>query len=73
MLRSQAVGVWTLAELDILPDDGNEYELVDGELTVTPAPSVSHWRSTSSAELGSTWSPIPMTVPSCLTRSTLIF
>jgi hypothetical protein len=37
---SQAIGVWTLAELDRLPDDGNKYELVDGELFVTRAPSV---------------------------------
>jgi Uma2 family endonuclease len=33
---------WTLEELHRLPDDGNKYELVDGELFVTPAPSPSH-------------------------------
>lgn len=33
---------WTLAELQRLPDDGNKYELVYGELFVTPAPSPSH-------------------------------
>ncbi len=33
---------WTLAELDRLPDDGNKYELVDGALFVTPAPSPAH-------------------------------
>lgn len=33
---------WTLAELHRLPDDGNKYELVRGELFVTPAPSVTH-------------------------------
>ncbi len=33
---------WTLAELDRLPDDGNTYELVDGELFVTLAPSPAH-------------------------------
>jgi Uma2 family endonuclease len=33
---------WTLEELDSLPDDGNRYELVHGELFVTPPPSVSH-------------------------------
>ena len=33
---------WTLEELDRLPDDGNTYELVYGELFVTPAPSPSH-------------------------------
>ena len=33
---------WTLADLDRLPDDGNRYELVDGELFVTPPPSYDH-------------------------------
>jgi Uma2 family endonuclease len=34
--------VWTLAELHSLPDDGNTYELIRGELFVTPAPAFSH-------------------------------
>jgi Uma2 family endonuclease len=34
--------VWTLEELHSLPDDGNKYELVHGELFVTPPPTVSH-------------------------------
>ena len=34
--------VWTLDELHSLPDDGNKYELIDGELFVTPAPSTDH-------------------------------
>lgn len=42
MLMAQTTGAWTLAELDRLPDDGNRYELVDGELFVTPAPSPAH-------------------------------
>jgi len=33
---------WTLEELHRLPDDGNKYELVRGELFVTPPPSVNH-------------------------------
>jgi Uma2 family endonuclease len=33
---------WTLAKLHRLPDDGNKYELVYGELFVTPAPRPSH-------------------------------
>jgi len=33
---------WTVDELDQLPDDGNRYEIVDGELFVTPAPSRRH-------------------------------
>jgi Uma2 family endonuclease len=33
---------WTLEEVHSLPDDGNKYELVRGELFVTPAPSPNH-------------------------------
>lgn len=42
MLMAQAAGAWTLADLDRLPDDGNAYEVIDGELFVTPAPSPVH-------------------------------
>ena len=33
---------WTLAELHSLPDDGNKYELLRGDLLVTPAPTDPH-------------------------------
>ena len=33
---------WTLAEVHSLPDDGNKYELVRGELFVTPPPNDPH-------------------------------
>jgi Uma2 family endonuclease len=33
---------WTLGELHRLPDDGNRYELVHGDLFVTPPPSLDH-------------------------------
>ena len=33
---------WTLDELHNLPDDGNKYEVVRGDLFVTPAPSGRH-------------------------------
>ena len=33
---------WTRADLDRLPDDGNRYEVLNGELLVTPAPSTFH-------------------------------
>src|SRR5690606_17800762 len=35
---------WTREEVLALPDDGNRYELVDGELLVTPAPRGRHQR-----------------------------
>lgn len=37
-----ATKVWTLVELDALPEDSNTYELVHGELFVTPAPGPGH-------------------------------
>jgi Uma2 family endonuclease len=33
---------WTLEELHSLPDDGNKYELINGELFVTPPPTDQH-------------------------------
>lgn len=33
---------WTVADLEGLPDDGNRYEIIDGELHVTSAPHVWH-------------------------------
>ncbi len=33
---------WTVEMVDALPDDGQRYELIDGELFVTPAPSDVH-------------------------------
>jgi len=39
---SMPANAWTLEELHRLPDDGNTYELIRGELFVTPPPSVDH-------------------------------
>ena len=36
---------WTVERLHSLPDDGNRYEVIDGELFVTPAPSFVHQRA----------------------------
>ncbi|HWH51830.1 MAG TPA: Uma2 family endonuclease [Gemmatimonadaceae bacterium] len=36
---------WTVDDLLDLPDDGNRYEVLDGELLVTPAPSLDHQRA----------------------------
>jgi Uma2 family endonuclease len=33
---------WTAEMVRALPDDGNRYEVIDGELFVTPAPSWTH-------------------------------
>jgi Uma2 family endonuclease len=37
-----STAVWTLEKLHDLPDDGNKYEVVHGELFVTPAPTQRH-------------------------------
>ena len=39
---SMPTKAWTLEELHRLPDDGNKYEVIRGELFVTPPPSVDH-------------------------------
>ena len=33
---------WTVDMLEALPDDGQRYEIIDGELFVTPAPGLPH-------------------------------
>jgi Uma2 family endonuclease len=33
---------WTIADLDLLPDNGTRYEIIDGELFMTRAPRWSH-------------------------------
>ena len=33
---------WTVDDVQALPDDGNRYEVIDGELFVTPAPRLRH-------------------------------
>ena len=33
---------WTVDMVRALPDDGNRYEVIDGELFVTPSPSLTH-------------------------------
>jgi Uma2 family endonuclease len=38
---------WTVDDLEDLPDDGNRYEIIDGELFVTPAPSLNHQEAVS--------------------------
>lgn len=43
MASSASTGL-TYADLERTPDDGNRYELIDGELFVTPPPDLSHGR-----------------------------
>ncbi len=42
---ASVVKVWSVADLVDLPDDGNRYEVIDGELHMTPAPTWDHQRA----------------------------
>ena len=41
MSRHPATG-WTYSDYASLPDDGQKYEVIDGEVYVTPAPTLTH-------------------------------
>ena len=41
-MSSQIEPVLTIADLDVMPDDGNRYEVIEGELYVSRAPSLTH-------------------------------
>jgi Uma2 family endonuclease len=45
MSMPHAVTRWTADMVRALPDDGNRYEVIDGELFVTPAPAWLHQRA----------------------------
>jgi Uma2 family endonuclease len=42
MGMAHPIGGWTVADVLALPEDGHRYEVVDGELLVSPAPSLPH-------------------------------
>jgi len=45
MHMSSLAREWSADEVRALPEDGNRYEVVDGELLVTPAPALIHQRA----------------------------
>ena len=45
MRMAPHVRAWTVADLARMPDDGQRYEVIDGELFVTPSPSLRHQRA----------------------------
>ena len=44
MSMAETARIWTRADVLAIPDDGNRYELLDGELLVTPSPRGIHQR-----------------------------
>jgi len=42
VMAGSATKEWTYPMLESLPDDGNRYEIIDGELHVTPPPGFPH-------------------------------
>jgi Uma2 family endonuclease len=42
MVMAATTKVWTYEMLQTLPDDGSRYEIIDGELLVSPAPVWNH-------------------------------
>jgi Uma2 family endonuclease len=42
MRMAPDVKAWTVADLASMPDDGQRYEVIDGELFVTPSPALRH-------------------------------
>jgi Uma2 family endonuclease len=44
MAHMATARIWTVDDVHALPGDGNRYEVIDGELLVTPAPSLDHQR-----------------------------
>jgi Uma2 family endonuclease len=48
---------WTSSDLELLPDNGNRYEIINGELFVTRAPHWQHQKAgTRIANVLDTWS-----------------
>jgi Uma2 family endonuclease len=41
-MRMEATRIWTYDDLARLPDDGKRYEILDGDLIVSPSPSRAH-------------------------------
>lgn len=41
-VKSLAATDWTVADAEGMPEDGNRYEVIDGELFVTPCPDPRH-------------------------------
>jgi len=42
-MSTQIEPLLTIADLDAMPDDGNRYEIIDGELFVSRSPSLTHY------------------------------
>lgn len=45
MFMATVPKLWTVEEVQTLPSDGNRYEVIDGELLVSPAPILRHQKA----------------------------
>jgi hypothetical protein len=45
-MRRRIEPLLTVVDLDSMPDDGNRYEIIDGEVFVSRAPSLEHHNRT---------------------------
>jgi Uma2 family endonuclease len=43
--------IWTYQEYLLLPDDGKRYEILEGELEMTPSPSTFHQKVSRNLEM----------------------
>ena len=48
-MSTQVEPLLTVSDLDLFPDDGNRYEVIEGELFVSRAPGLPHQRVTANA------------------------
>ena len=66
-MTTQIQPVLNVADLDLMPDDGNRYELIEGEIYMSRAPSITHQCVIHNIQMGIgsylTHSPIGLIVP----------
>lgn len=64
---------WTIADLDLLPDNGTRYEIIDGELFTTGLPQWSHQKVADNICSEINRSPETITVGRAVTTPGIIF
>jgi len=66
-MTTQIQPVLTVADLDLMPDDGNRYEIIEGEIYMSRAPTITHQCVVHNLQMGIgsflTGNPIGLIVP----------